>query len=124
MKVKKTGAADRAALEADLELLCGNGDLPLDLPHGDAALEHLLGEDRRRGYGSSVASQVELDDEDEGRVMMRSGFALTSQMWVAVLMDPESKDMHKRWTFAQVIQIDKDQAKDDGPIEEQDIVQV
>ena len=45
-------------------------------------------------------------------------------MWVAVLMDPESKDMHKRWTFAQVIQIDKDQAKDDGSIEEQEIVQV
>jgi hypothetical protein len=124
MKVKKTGAADRAALEADLELLCGIGDLPLDLPHGDAALEHLLGEDRRRGYGSLVDSQVELDDEDEGRVMMRSGFALASKIWVAVLMDPDSKDMHKRWSFAQVVQIDKDRAGGDGPIEEQDIVQV
>ena len=102
VKAKGTGLADKTFLYADLELLCGVGELPLDLPHGLRALEHLLCNDFIAVSGDLVDSRFELDSVEDGRIKMKSGYAIELGMHVAVLVDEHAKDIHTKWNYGKV----------------------
>ena len=102
MRSKGTGPADRAHLEEDLDLLCGVGELPLDLPYGRAALQHLVRDEVQRvASGNLVDSRFDVDVEGD-EILMMSGYAITGGMHVAVLVDPKEKNIHKRWNYGEV----------------------
>jgi hypothetical protein len=121
MKAKNTGPEDKASLLADLDLLCGSGGLDLDLPHGEGALEHLL--PHRQHGGDILEARLDLDSADN-TIMMRSGYALAPGMAIAVLVDPESQNIHDRWQFGEALTIAIDKAAAGQPIETQPVVQV
>lgn len=124
MEVKKTSPEDRASLEADLELLCGSGPLPLNLTHGPGALQFL-----GAGWGAGVVgdlidSAVELDEEGQHCAMMSSGYAVRVGIHVAVLLNPKETDIHVRYNFAKVVKVDWARAKCGESIGGQSIVKV
>ena len=121
MKVKKTGDTEKASLLDDLDLLCGAGSLHLDLPHGEAALEHIAPPGPR--HGDLMDARLDLQSEEQ-TVMMRSGYALAPGMTIAVLVDPESQDIHQRWEFGEVVAIDWGKAEEGQDIDSQPIVKV